>query len=431
VDVWHVNTTEKGGGVAEILTALQRAGDTADFRHRRFVTSGDPAVFGVTKRLHHRLHGVDRGPLPDPTEHIALLAFAETNARRLLRLVRPVDLIVLHDPQTLAMAPHLAAAGVPLAWRCHIGTAASNEVSATTWDYLSRFWPREITLVFSVPQEVPLQAARHRVVIIAPSIDLNARKNRPLRGDEVRRILSGAGLTGTAVPSASSTAMISDTAIGDDPMLLQVSRWDPLKDMAGILRAFAESALTRRAHLVLCGPSPAGVADDPDAAEVLEDVVARRAALPTAVRRKVHLACPDLGDEIGNALLVNALQTRAEVVIQKSLQEGFGLTVTEAMVKSCAVVASGVGGISSQIVSGRSGVLLNDPHDLIGLAAVVQDLLENPGRREALGRAARERVLEHFTLARETADHHRLYRMMLGEPGAGDAAVRRIASSSS
>jgi trehalose synthase len=151
-----------------------------------------------------------------------------------------------------------------------------------------------------------------------------------------------------------------------------------------------------RPELVLAGPNVKAVCDDPEGAEVFEDVVARWRALPHGVRNRIHLASLPTNDVQENAAIVNALQRHAHIVVQKSLQEGFGLTVTEAMWKGRAVVASAVGGIQDQIEDGVSGILLKDPTDLDALADTLRDLLCDPGRIDSLGRAARERAREHF-----------------------------------
>jgi trehalose synthase len=421
VDAWHVNTTRHGGGVAEILTALAQVGDTAEVRHRRFITSSDPAVFQITKVLHHRLHGVDAGPLPDVLAHRTYLDFGRSNAESLLSRLAPGDLVVLHDPQTLPMASWLAAEGVPTAWRCHIGTDHPNPVSSTTWDYLRELWPAELLLVFSSPRLVPRQTRGWRVEIIAPSIQPDAIKNAPLPPSRVATVLGQVGLLPGYPRAPSRVTVISEQPVDGDPVILQVSRWDPLKDMAGVLRAFAESPLPAMARLVLCGPSPDGIADDPEAVAVLAAVTRQRAELPPAIRRRVHLVCPDLFDQAGNALLVNALQRRADVVVQKSRQEGFGLTVTEAMWKARPVVATRVGGITSQITHGDTGLLVDDPDDLVGVAGLVGSLLGDRPRAEALGAAAARRATERFTTAREAADHHRLYRRLALADPAGPA----------
>lgn len=409
--VWHVNTTTRGGGVAEILDALCRLpqGGASPLVHRRFVTSQDAAVFTMTKRIHHRLHGVDRGGLPDAHEHALFIAFAEHNATRLLDLLGADDTILLHDPQTLPLAPLLAAAGVPVSWRCHIGASRANDVMDETWQYLSRFWPSDITLIFSHGSLVPAQAAGFRVEIVPPSVDPTSVKNRYMETGEIDDVLTSVGLlpAGRARPERGHV-LFSEGALGDDPLIVQVSRWDPLKDMGGVLRAFASSSLPRSAQLVLCGPSPQSVADDPEAKAVLEAVVAQWQALPSAVRRRAHLVCTALDDEEGNALLVNALQRKAAVITQRSVQEGFGLTVTEAMLKSRPIVASSVGGIPTQITHERTGLLLDRPGDDEEFVAAVTGLLNDEPRASALGRAAAAHASRRFTTAREAADHERV-----------------------
>ncbi|MFI1659882.1 glycosyltransferase [Streptomyces sp. NPDC020472] len=409
--IWHVNTTARGGGVAEILNALVRHSKNSEFEHRRFVTDSDPVVFNATKRLHHRIHGVDRGGLPDPDEHTAYLAFAARNAARLLELLRDGDTVMLHDPQTLPMASLLVRRGIPVLWRCHIGTAVPHPVSSDTWDYLSAFWPSELGLVFSVPELIPAQATGRPVATIAPSIDPDAPKNRPMSASEISEILAWAGLgDGPGGPRRAGFEAFSDGPVDDDPVLLQVSRWDPLKDMAGVLRAFVRSALPDHAQLVLCGPSPSGVADDPEAGAVLDEVIALRHGLPPRLRRRVHLLCTPLADDLGNSLLVNALQRRADIVVQRSVQEGFGLTVTEAMFKARPVVASAVGGIPRQITSGQTGLLLKNPGDDEEFTGLVGSLLQDRETAARLGRAARETARAEFTVEREAADHDRTVR---------------------
>jgi len=413
--VWHVNTTKVGGGVAELIMTLTSEGHAGRFQVARFVTNADPEVFAMTKRLHHWIHGVDRGTLPSPAEHRRYTAFAAENAERLIGAMSANDLVILHDPQTLAIAPLLLDAGFRVAWRCHIGTTSHNDVSSAAWNYLRTFLRLELTLVFSDETLIPPVAREASTIVIPPSINPSAIKNMPLTSAEIRQILAGNGLDGPQhVPAnQSARSVISEMSIGTDPVILQVSRWDPLKDMTGVLIAFAESALPRRAHLVLCGPSPADVADDPEAAGVLSEIIVMREQLPAAIRRHVHIVCPVLTNERENALTVNALQRRAAVVTQKSLQEGFGLTVTEAMWKARPVVASKAGGICSQIIDGVTGLLLDDPGDGDAFSRLVARILEDPAGAARLGRAAHRRVAEFFTLARELADHDRLYQRLV------------------
>jgi trehalose synthase len=183
----------------------------------------------------------------------------------------------------------------------------------------------------------------------------------------------------------------------DVPVVTQVSRWDQLKDPVGVLGAFAGHVASRgAAHLLLVGPSTAAVADDPEGGQVLDEVRAAWHELPAAIRRRVHLCSLPMDDVDENAAIVNALQRHADVVVQKSLAEGFGLTVAEAMWKQRPVVASRIGGIRDQIEDGRSGVLLSDPRDLEQAGAAISELLADGVRAREMGIAAQRRVQQQF-----------------------------------
>jgi trehalose synthase len=199
----------------------------------------------------------------------------------------------------------------------------------------------------------------------------------------------------------------------DTPLIVQVSRWDRLKDPTGVLRCFVEHCRNPDAHLLLAGPSVAEVADDPEGAEVLAEIRAQRRELPDELRSRVHFASLPMDDVDENAAMVNAIQRRADVVVQKSLAEGFGLTVAEAMWKAKPVAASRIGGIQDQIVDGESGVLLDDPTDLEAAAAAIDGLLADPARAEAIGSAARERVRKSFLGTRHLVQYMDLIGKML------------------
>jgi trehalose synthase len=209
-------------------------------------------------------------------------------------------------------------------------------------------------------------------------------------------------------------------------VVLQVSRWDPLKDMTGVLNSFAAwIAPSASAHLVLAGPDPADIPDDPEGLRVYQDVVRARDSAPARIRERIHLVVLSLGDFEANALAVNALQRRASVVGQKSLQEGFGLTVTEAMWKYRPVVAARAGGIGAQVDSGRQGILIEDPADLEAFGRSVIRLLTDRTLAGELGRAAHRRAEQEFLADRELADTLRLYLAMLdacppAAPASGD-----------
>jgi trehalose synthase len=242
--------------------------------------------------------------------------------------------------------------------------------------------------------------SRNRVVA-APAIALSAPKNRDLTPAEVGALLDGAGLT-DARTAPDATVVQQAPLRSDARVVLQVSRWDPLKDMPGVVRCV--KGLAPDVHLVLAGTDPAEIPDDPEGAAVLAEVRATLAGLAPADRARVHLVNISMRVPERNALLVNALQRRADVVLQKSLAEGFGLTVTEAMAKGRAVVASSVGGLRHQVRDGRNGLLV-DPTDLAGVRAALTRLLDDPELRGRLGERAREDALERYTMPRLVADY--------------------------
>ena len=179
--------------------------------------------------------------------------------------------------------------------------------------------------------------------------------------------------------------------------MLQASRWDALKDMGGVLVGFADHIADRSdAHLILAGPQASGVADDPEANQVLNESLSLWHEHPKPVQHRAHLVCVPMDDPDEAAAIVNALQRHASVVVQKSFAEGFGLTVAEAMWKSRPVVGTAVGGIVDQITTGETGLLLDDAHDLARYGQAVCSLLDDTDERDRMGANARQRAVEHF-----------------------------------
>jgi trehalose synthase len=202
-------------------------------------------------------------------------------------------------------------------------------------------------------------------------------------------------------------------------LVAQVSRWDRLKGFDGALDAFVRHATVADAHLLLAGPAVAGVADDPEGAEVLAEIRAQRSGLDSEARRRVHIACLPMSDRDENAAIVNAVQRRADVILQNSRAEGFGLTVAEAMWKSRPVIATKIGGIQDQIVDGESGILIDSAENVEALGAAIDMLLADPGRARAIGAAAHERIRGRFLGTRHLVQ----YMALLGS--ALDGARRR------
>jgi trehalose synthase len=413
--LWHVNSTSRGGGVAEMLAALLPYALGLGLDARWMVIRGDPAFFKVTKRIHNLLHGAegDGGPLDDEAR-AAYEKALEPNADELRRTVKENDFVVLHDPQTAGLVEAVHEANATAVWRCHVGVDEPTDLARRAWEFLLPYVREADAYVFSRDAFVWEDLDRDRGKIIAPTIDVFAPKNQELDDATVAAILTRAGMIDAAEPAdgePSFTRMSGDTGTvehqvelveerplqPDDRYVLQISRWDGLKDPLGVIDGFVEHVAPHTdAHLVYGGPSVEAVADDPEGAEVLEKARRRWESLPTEQRAKVHLAMLPMDDLEENAAIVNALQRKATVVVQKSLAEGFGLTVAEAMWKGRPVVASRIGGIQDQIEDGKSGVLLDDPRDLAAYGRAVRELLEDPERAERIGEEARNRVRDRF-----------------------------------
>jgi trehalose synthase len=410
--IWHVNSTASGGGVVELLYSLLPYVRGAGIDTRWAVIGGDAEFFRVTKRLHNNLHGAlgDRGAL-GPAERRVYEGALENEGRRLAKLVRREDVIYLHDPQTAGLIPVLEDTGTHTIWRCHIGIDDPNDVVRRAWRFLLPYIERADAYVFSKRDYIWEGLDEGRVWILPPSIDPLSPKNQDLDEETVAGILGTIGLS-AAAPARAPTFLradgtparverraeiVQDSPLPEDaPLVAQVSRWDRLKDPAGLLECFAHHLPDPDAHLLLAGPATGAVADDPEGAAVLDEVTASWRGLPGGIRRRVHLVSLPMDDREENAAMVNALQRRPQVVVQKSLAEGFGLTVLEAMWKARPVVASGVGGIRDQIVDGESGILIEDPRDLAAFGSAILDLLHDARRAAQMGTAARLRVMEGF-----------------------------------
>jgi trehalose synthase len=411
--VWHVNSTARGGGVAELLQSLLAYAHGAGVDVRWLTISGNPDFFRVTKRIHNRLHDSegDGGPLGPAEREIYDAALAEA-ADELVQLVNPGDVVYIHDPQPAGLVPHVVASDVTVIWRCHIGVDNPGPVARAAWDFMRPYVADADAYVFSRERFVWDGLDEDRIWIVPPSIDPFSPKNEDLDAQAVRAIVTAIGLEdtqaelsralfqrfdGTEARVTRQADLVQDQPVPEDaPLICQVSRWDRLKDPVGVLRSFAEHLEADTAHLLLAGPSVAGVSDDPEGAEVLAEVTARRQELPEEKRSRVHLASLPMDDVEENAAMVNAIQRRSDVMLQKSLAEGFGLTVAEAMWKARPMVASRVGGIQDQIEDGVSGVLIDDPTDLEAVARAVDEFISDPDRAAEVGRAARQRVLEDF-----------------------------------
>jgi trehalose synthase len=434
--VWNVNSTAQGGGVAEMLVSLLAYARGASIDARWVVIAGNEDFFVLTKRIHNFLHGSsgDGGDLDDDARRV-FDEVTERNAAEFRELVKPEDVVIIHDPQPAGLIPAIRDIGCQTVWRCHVGLDQPHPLARRAWEFLIPYVRDADAYVFS-RAAFAWEGLEKDVTIIPPSIDAFSPKNQELDRERVLSILAVAGLNEDRAAAPTFTNLDGSPSRVDRPaqrwerrqlrcadrVVVQVSRWDALKDPIGVIRGFAAhvAPVVPDAHLVYAGPAVESVTDDPEGGQVLAQAIAEYEAMPDEVADRVHLVALPMDDVEENAAIVNALQRRADVVVQKSLAEGFGLTVAEAMWKARPVVASRIGGIQDQIVHGETGILLDDPLDLAAYGATVRSLLENPARAETMGLAAKESVRHGFLGTRTLMQAIELYER---HPHAG-AAVK-------
>ncbi|MCB5906935.1 glycosyltransferase [Streptomyces pinistramenti] len=412
--VWHVSDNPVRGGVAELLRSNLPYLAGGGILTRWTTLDAPPEFRQFTKALYYQLCGVTSpapgtGPDADPERGRRLYErVCKEYAARLAASVGRHSVVVLHDHQTAGLVPHLREAGCTVVWRAHIGAALRPELAAPAWDFLTRYLTSAHRHIASYPGVLPAGLAGAGSHIVPPSIDPLSPKNLSLQpGIDPSRLLAAAGLIQDSTASVPGSHAFNGLLLRHPvlivrdggpvparaPLVTQVSRWDRVKDIPGVIRGFAEHVdAAFGAHLLLVGPNTTG---DRQAQQVFEECRAARSALGSR-RERVHLVQVPTDNPAEHALTINAIQRRSTVLVQKSLAEGFGLTVSEAAWKGRPVVAAPVGGIRQQIEHGTTGLLLSGPRDLPGFGAAVNRLLASPRYADELGRGGRERVLRHF-----------------------------------
>jgi trehalose synthase len=418
--LWHVNSTPAGGGVAEMLQTLIPLYRDLGVRARWAVITGSEEFFRITKRLGLGLYG-DPGDGDQLGSHeLALYTAALREAgERLLAELKPEDVVILHDHQTGGLVellrPHVRA----VYWRGHVGVDAPNRWSDRAWDFLAPQLRPANGLLFSVGWHAPRDRVAVPITVLQPFISPSAPKNCDLDPQDTGSALANCGLNpqlaagervvrtpkGPVMLRSKASVVSEAPPEPGQPLLAQVSRWDRLKDMHGVLDAFISSGTD--GYLALVGPDPTAIPDDTEAAQWYARAVSAWRALPATRRRTVAIVCLPMDNLDENAVLVNAVQRAADVVLQKSLAEGFGLTVAEAMWKSRPVVASAVGGIRVQIDHGESG-LLAQPGDPGDFAALMARAVADGTALRRMGERARARVHLDFLPDREVQVTSRL-----------------------
>lgn len=359
--ILHVNSTRVGGGVAEILNRMIPLMNELGLNARWEVIEGNEDFYKCTKLFHNNLQGKHI-----PIEKNLIENYLEVNRKNAKEMDFDADLVIIHDPQPLPLI-NKRPKNQRWIWRCHIDL--SHPVYAY-WRFLRPFVNKYEAAIISVPLfgqrlEIPQY-------IIHPSIDPLSDKNRDLSQKEMKTLLGKIGV------------------VKDKPLFVQVSRFDRFKDPLGVIEAFELVRREMDCKLVLAGNF---AADDPEAAEVLGHVQERAGDNPD-IQIIIMPEHPDLE--------TNALQKAADIVLQKSVKEGFGLTVTEAMWKAKPVIGGAVGGIRLQIINGINGFTVHSPE---GAAYRLLQLLKHKGLQDRLGKKAKEYIREHYLITRHLQDY--------------------------
>ncbi len=372
----HVNATRVGGGVAEILhkmvPLMQELGLDASWE----VIQGEPEFYQCTKSFHNTIQG-ERLNIPDRLLQIYEQTNAET-AERLRDQLQEADIVIIHDPQPAAMKAYFPNPKGKWVWRCHIDVS---KPFRPVWKYLRNFVQQYDASVFSLPSFA--QPLPHPIYLIPPSIDPLHVKNIPLPAKEIDAVYSKFDLD------------------PERPIVLQVSRYDRFKDPLGVVQAYKlAKKWIPTLQLVLAG---GGASDDPEGEIVLSEV------------RHSVIGDPDIHVLLlpGDAhRVINALQRTADIVLQKSLKEGFGLTVTEAMWKHKPVIGGDTGGIRIQVVNYHTGFLVNSPE---GAALRIRYLLNNRDKLTEMGTKAHAFVRDNFLITRHLREYLTLFVALLHE----------------
>ena len=361
--IQHINSTSVGGGVAEILSCMVPLLRELGVDTRWDLIKGGEQFFEVTKKFHNALHG-----RPETINQHDFDIFMETSQTNIEEINLASDIVFVHDPQPIALIKKKS--DNKWIWRCHIDVSNPNQ---KVWNFLKDFIISYDSAVFSAPsfaQRLPI-----RQFLISPSIDPLSDKNKELPQEIIDAVLMKYGVK------------------KDKPIITQISRFDRLKDPIGVIEAYLQIKKYINCQLILAGGT---ATDDPEGLKVLEEVKEK-----AKEDKDIHILLLPQND-----IEVNALQRASTVIIQKSIKEGFGLTVTEALWKAKPVVASNVGGIPLQIKHKYSGLLC---HSIEGAAFAIKQLLNSPEYAKKLGENGREHIRNNFLLTRHLRDYMLLF----------------------
>jgi trehalose synthase len=447
-----VNSTAKGGGVAEMMPRLVLILNELGITTRWAVMETDrPEFFRLTKRLHNLIHG-EGDPALSADDRKLYEEVSRGIADELRMHLQPDELLVVHDPQPLGAGAMLRKElGIRAVWRCHIGLDEDLPATRAAWSFLRPYAEAYDHAVFSEPEYIPRYLA-DRASVIHPGIDPLSHKNRLLTPHKLTGILCNAGLAKehapVLTPAFSQPAQrlqgngsLGPATLPDEigflyrPIIAQISRWDRLKGFGPLLSGFVllkqrlrESGASlpprqrRRleiVRLVLAGPDPNSIQDDPEAREVLDELVRTYCGLDAEIQKDIAMLSLPMDSKKNNELMVNAIQRCSTIVVQNSLREGFGLTVTEAMLKGVPVLGTHACGIRHQIRDGIDGRLVRNPEDPQEIADLLNEMLSDDADRERWGRNAQTRALNDFVVF---AQMDRMLRLLARAEGVTEQA---------
>ncbi len=419
--IWHVTYSSPQGdgtGVAEMLRSLLGYTRDSGLDAHLLGLSADPGFGTVSRRIYHRLYGSegDGGPLAGEQRRL-IERVAGEHAKLLSARVREGDIVFLHDMPGL-VGP-MKELGARVIWRSHLGVEDANRWAREAWEFLWPMIAEADGCVFSRPEYAWEMIPPERVAVLEPTIDPFSPKNEEISPEVILAIVDQIGLSDSGIETApvfarpdgtpyrlSASAQIDQDAPlpAQAPLALQISGWERLKSQRRLLELFAEGLRDSTAHLAIAGPMIDPRSERGEEAEVLDELRSARVALPTPVKERVHLAQLSVEDLDENAIMVNALQRQADVIVDNAEREAFGLSIAEAMLKGQPILARRTGGTEEQIVDGVSGVLVETGDD-DRFAASLRELLADPRRREVLGIGARAQAMKGSLTIDHLADY--------------------------
>lgn len=426
--IWMLNSTASGGGVAEMMPSMiSLFHDLKLPVHWLVMQPKEPAFFLLTKKIHTMLHGRTESGADIAMQERELYDYdSRIVAQEILRTIDPKDLLIVHDPQPLGSGFFLAQQRPEqnLLWRCHIGTEFSNASSTAAWKFLQPYIT-PYKEVFMTHEDYIPDFLSKKAGTLYPAIDPLSSKNKWLSTEEMVEIFRMSGLHGKRLSGYKKPVkrlyadgkIRATTSLNHliDPYILQISRWDHLKGFIPLMNGFLymkrkaksnhyaglthlTTHMLQNSALVLAGPEIGTVADDPEPALVLDEILQFYQSLPAHEQKQIYIYLLPMASVEENALIVNALQRGAEVIVQNSIREGFGLTVTEALWKEIPVLATDVGGIRIQLNEGRSGLSIDDPHNDREVGQKLLFLLTHEQERRRMARHGWLLAIDHFLM---------------------------------